>query len=54
MDARDQERLQRMAKEAEERATANAAKKKRAEQRIAGTTICNPRAHCLHVQLVLM
>jgi hypothetical protein len=36
MEARDKERLDRMAKEAQERAAANAAKKKKAEERIAG------------------
>lgn len=36
MEARDRERLERMAKEAQERAAANAAKKKKAEERIAG------------------
>lgn len=36
MEARDKERLDRMAKEATELAAANAAKKKKAEERIAG------------------
>jgi hypothetical protein len=36
MGARDVERLERMAKEATERAAVNAAKKKKAEERIAG------------------
>lgn len=36
MEARDKERLERMGKEAQERAAANAEKKKKAEERIAG------------------
>eukprot|EP00879_Flechtneria_rotunda_P017625 GHRR01018475.1.p1 GENE.GHRR01018475.1~~GHRR01018475.1.p1 ORF type:complete len:368 (+),score=150.24 GHRR01018475.1:315-1418(+) len=39
MDVRDRERIERMAKEAEERAAANAAKKKKAEERIAGAAV---------------
>lgn len=36
MEARDKERLERMSKEAQERAATNAEKKKKAEERIKG------------------
>jgi hypothetical protein len=39
MEERDAERIKRMAAEAAERAAANAAKKKKAEERIAGVLI---------------
>jgi hypothetical protein len=49
MEKRDVERLQRMAAEAAERAAANAAKKKKAEERISGVCVCVPGIVCLCV-----
>ena len=54
MEERDAERIKRMAVEAAERAAANAAKKKKAEERIAGkTSYCTSlQQHWLYVVVI--